>query len=341
MGEARRQEGFTLLELLVAVTIMVIVTSQLFMVFSSQKRAFHANQRVLDVQEDARLVLDLIAFDTRQAGFMVPRIAGVSSEDGGNAAADRLCVSDVAYVAEPRIGGPPTVLDSRSDHFNTTGVTSFQDGSHVVVATLDIDGSSAFDGTAPNDFDVTGGVRGVIIANGQSTVCAEIVGVDDVNRTIELDKNYDWTNFQAPLGDPAAARVAPAVIYEVDPNTNTLTRNGMTLATSVEDLQVEYWVDNRTRNGVIDGAPAGDPSTEFPVHDLNGNPGWPIDTSRIRRIRVSVMTRTDMREVNADGTEKLMGTSLRPALANRAASNVPDGFQRRRFVASVLPKNLM
>ena len=78
MRDLYRQDGFTLLELLIAVSILVIVTSQLFMVFSSQKRTFSANQRVLDVQEDARLVLDLIAFDARQAGYMVPRIVGVS-----------------------------------------------------------------------------------------------------------------------------------------------------------------------------------------------------------------------------------------------------------------------
>lgn len=337
MKDLRRQDGFTLLELLIAVTVLVIVTSQLFMVFSSQKRTFHANQRVLDVQEDARLVLDLIAFDARQAGFMVPRAVGVSSEDGGNAAADRFCISDPSYFAEPVVG-TPTVLDSRSEHFTTTAITSYST-SQITVATADVDGSAAFDGSGPDDFGGT--TRGIIISDGRQSLCALIQADSDGDpTTIQIDRDPDWgaggLNFD---GNPAV-RAAPAVIYELNPATNTLTRNGMTLANSVEDFQVEYWVDNRTRNGAIDGAPS-DANTEFPIHDLNADPGWAMDTSRVRRVRVSVITRTDMREVNPDGTEKITGMSGRPALANRNAAAAPDGFQRRRFVATVMPKNLM
>jgi prepilin-type N-terminal cleavage/methylation domain-containing protein len=333
MKDLRRQDGFTLLELLVAVTIMVIVTSQLFMVFSSQKRTFHANQRALDVQEDARLVLDLIAFDARQAGFMVPRIAGVSSEDGGNAGPDRLCVSDPGYFPYP-VTGTASVLDTRSAHLTTTTAINVSDGDNKLdVTTLDIDGSQAYDGTSPVDF-VQG--SGVIVSDGARTVCATITGLS--GNELELDRVV------AGLTE-ASTRVAPAIIYQVadsdgDGRFDTLTRNGMTLATSVEDLQVEFWVDNRTPNGLIDGPPTGDPLTEFPIHDLNTSPGWAIDTSRIRRVRVSVMTVTNMREVNPDGTEKITATAGRPALANRAAG-APDGRQRRRFVASVMPKNLM
>jgi prepilin-type N-terminal cleavage/methylation domain-containing protein len=341
MTGLRRETGFTLLELLIAVTVMSIVTAQLFMVFSSQKRTFHANQRALDVQEDARLVLDLIAFDARQAGFMVPRIVGVSSEDGGNAGSDRLCLSDPGFFAYPVTGGPGSVLDSRSAHFTSTGVTTFPAQNEVVVDTLDIDGSAAFDGTSPNDFDVSGGPKGVIISSGSKSVCARVTAVNDLpaERRLTLDKNYDWIGLG--FDSNPAVRVAPAIIYEVADATDTLTRNGMALATSVEDLQIEFWVDNRVRNGAIDGPPTGDAATEFPVHDLNSAPGWTVDPSRIRRIRVSVLTRTDTREVNPDGTEKIMATSVQPALANRAAGNVADGFQRRRFVASIMPKNLM
>ena len=328
MTGLRKEAGFTLLELLIAVTVMVIVTSQLFMVFSSQKRTFSASQRTLDVQEDARLVLDLVAFDARQAGFMVPRIAGVSSEDGGADDPDRLCVSDPSYFDYPPPAGPGSVLDNRGEHYTTTGVTALGVNS-VTVTTLDIDGSFAFDGSDANDFGVPG--VGVIVADGQKSLCARLESIN--GNVLTLDRDL-------PGLTQAAVRVAPAVIYEVD-GTDTLTRNGMTLATSVEDLQVEYWVDNQIRNGQIDGAPTGDAATEFPIHDLNANPGWTVDPSRIRRFRVSVLTRTDMREVNADGTEKIMGTSGRPALANRAADAVPDGFQRRRFVSSVMPKNLM
>jgi prepilin-type N-terminal cleavage/methylation domain-containing protein len=341
MDARNRQAGFTLIELLIAVAVMAIVTAQLFMVFSSQKRTFSANQRALDVQEDARLVLDLIAFDARMAGFMVPRIVGVASEDGGANAADRLCVSDPSYFPYPDTAAVVTQLDSRSEHYTTTNVTDLN-ASEITVATLDLDGSQAFDGTGSVDFVAS---AGVIVSNGGKSFCAGIIptGVDQANLKLTIDRSPDW----AAIGIDATSgnvRAAPAIIYEVDPDTNEIRRNGVTLASSVEDLQVEYWVDNRTRNGQIDGNPTGDACTEFPVHDLNAALGgctWTMDTSRIRRIRVSVLTRTDMREVNPDGSERITGYSGRPALANRAAAAVVDSFQRRRFVASIMPKNLL
>ena len=86
--------GFTLTELMVALALTGIIASQLFLVLKLQHQSYSSNERALDVQGAARLVVDLLSSDVRMAGFMVPERVAIASGDGGAAAPDRLCVSD-------------------------------------------------------------------------------------------------------------------------------------------------------------------------------------------------------------------------------------------------------
>jgi prepilin-type N-terminal cleavage/methylation domain-containing protein len=239
--------GFSLVEMLIAVVILGVITAQMFSLFNAQKRVYIANQRVLDVQEDTRLVLDLISFDARMAGFMIPRIAGVASVDGGvgpNNASDRLCISDSSYFDFPTATGTSDALDEAAKHLDA-GRVVFANFNQVDVLGMDVDGDNG-----PIDY---GAGRGIIISDGQNTHCARILTVTPPNQIVLAPGH------EIPAGMMTIAsqvRAVPALIYEVNENTLTLTRNSLTLATSVEDLQVEYWVDNAIvpPNGVIDGA---------------------------------------------------------------------------------------
>ena len=314
----RRSEGFTLMELLVASAIMAIVVSQLMLVFTAQRRATVVNDRVLDVQEGARTVIDLLTFDVRMAGFMVPRVAAISSEDGGTTDPDRICISDSSYFNAPLDGTKSESMDNRDSHFSKAILTDVQVGS-VTVVSLDIDE----DGGA-NDF-VAG--AGIIVSNGSKTHCAGIEGF--AGNIVDFDNDHTMPGglFSNP---PTGVFAVPAIIYELDAVNLTLTRNGVTLATSIEDLQIEYWVDAQVEDGIA----AGD---EWPVHDLNTPPGaLTMNTERIRRVRLSVVSRT----ATGDGqAEENFQRFFRPGNANRNAG-ARDEFRRRRFAASVAPRNI-
>ena len=328
-SKARNDRGFTLIELLIASAVLGVVSSQVFMVLNTQKRVYISSERVLAVQGDSRTVLDLITFDTRMAGFMVPKIAALSSVDGGANAADSFCISDTSYFDFPTGGAPSQSLDSASEPFNTSGVISFPSANAVNATTLDIDGVNG-----ANDFGGPG--RGIILSDGVRS---------PLRPHHRHHRQPDRLHAAPPRGrlDRGNSRVVPAVIYEHnDMNALppalplSLSRNGLTLATGVEDLQIEYWVDNSPLgllNGVVDNA------NEFPVDDLNNQPGpATMDTSAIRRIRISVITRTDRTE---GGVSQEFNTQRRPANANRVQSNTADQFKRRRFRTSVLPRNLL
>ena len=128
MRNPRRSAGFTLMELTVALAVMGIITAQLMLVFTSQRRATVVNDRVLDVQEGARVVVNLLSYDARMAGLMVPRRSGIASVDGGFSDPDRICISDSSYFLMPLDGTKSPSLDNRDSHFDTAEVASISRG---------------------------------------------------------------------------------------------------------------------------------------------------------------------------------------------------------------------
>ncbi len=338
-AQLRSSAGFSLIELMVSVAVFGLITAQLLVVFSNQKRVYSSNERALDVQEQARLTLDLVSFDTRMGGFMVPQWTAVSSVDGGDDASDRFCVSDASYFD---FTGAPSPLDTKTLPFDGAQVTALS-ADRVTVSSLDIDGSApVIDFLAPT---VAGGGNGggIIISSPTETFCARITRI--VGNVIYFE-DHD-TDDTVEFGDATAyitsgvgpqLRAVPAQVYEVDPAALELRRNGLLLASSIEDMQIEYWLDNAgTPNGVQDA------DTEFPVNTLN-NPdppagAIPADMSTVRRVRVSVLARTNQEEAADSAHGRIVGG--RPALANRLAAVAPDRFRRRSFSASILPRNLV
>ena len=337
-NDVRSSAGFSLVELMIATAVFGLITAQLLVVFSNQKRVYSSNERVLDVQEQARLTLELISFDTRMGGFMVPRWSAVSSVDGGDDDADRFCVSDASYFD---FTGAPSPLDSKTLPFDGASVTSVS-ADHVTVSSLDIDGSApAVDFLAPTAAGAGNG-GGIIVSSPTETFCARITRIAGNNIYFEdhqIDDDVQHGNATAYIsGLSAQLRAVPAQIYEVNQDALELRRNGLLLASSIEDMQVEYWLDNAgVPNGVQDA------DTEFPVNTLNDPdpPGGaiPADMSMVRRVRISVLARTASEEGGDSAHGRLLGG--KPALANRLAPAATDLFRRRSFSASILPRNLV
>lgn len=304
----RSETGFTLVELLIALFVLAVVTSQLFLVFTTQKEAYVTNERILDVQEDARLVMDLLVSETRMAGFMVDGETAISSVDGGAGGSDIFCVSD------------PGVFDE------TEVVTAVERFDSAVVSALDAGGDIAtLSSAAEFDLDSDGNVdfvegRGIIISDGANTHCARITLIDTATRQIDYAPLIDDPTAYAL----ASTRAVPAVVYEVGAGGGLgLSRNNMLLSSEVEDLQVEFGVDANL-DDVLDETD----SAEFPLDTLTGT-----SPERVRSVRLTVITRTAQADPEYDGPGF-------PGAANRDAG-ASDGFRRRRFIARALPRNLL
>jgi DNA-binding XRE family transcriptional regulator len=181
------------------------------------------------------------------------------------------------------------------------------------LAEFDIDGSGG------SDFGIG---QGIIISDGTTQHCARITDeTSGTSNQIEFTPDLPTVGLATSDFTLASIRVVPAVVYEVD--ANGLRRNNMLMSDEVEDLQVEYGLDING-DDVVDTS---DPN-EFPIDSLVGS-----DPSQIRTLRITGTTRTSQQdpEFNGPGFE---AAANRPSTAN-------DGRRRRRFVASVLPRNLL
>ena len=301
------QHGFTMVELLIALVIFSIVIAQAFAMFGVQHVTQAKTGRALEIQQDVRLVSDAVMFDVRQAGFLVPRVAGIASRDGGAGGPDALCVSDSSVLAEAEV-------TAALNHFDRAGISAVAAGATAVTIAA---GHLDIDNDGNDDFSVG---AGIIISDGVNSHCAR-VGPAIAGNSVQFTP-------AAPVAIAATGRAVPAAIWQIAAGTNNLTRNGLQLSSQIEDLQVEFGVDD---DG--DGQFTAD---EFPIDSLNENSPFNSDPSEIRQVRVSVVARTDAQD------DDVLGGGP-PAVANHTGGAVgtADGFRRRLITTSVLPRNLL
>jgi len=64
-----RQDGFTLVELMVAMSIFLLILVGIFQLFDPSRNAYQVSTRKLDVQQNARVAMDRMARQLRMTGY--------------------------------------------------------------------------------------------------------------------------------------------------------------------------------------------------------------------------------------------------------------------------------
>ncbi len=289
MAARTAKSGFSLIELLVTLGITSIVMVEVLGMLYSQIQVHTSQKRVVDSQEDSRLIANMLLHDAGTAGFMIPGIVGISSVDGGIGNPDRFCATDLSVMNETNIAEETDRFDAASVSATVgAGVGSVQ----LVALEMDIDSDG------DDDFVIG---SGLIISNGTRSHCARIVSLagNTVSFTPSTPGGFSMTTTNA--------LAAPAVIYEI--SGTTLLRNNVLLSPHVEDLQVEFAVDTNGDGQIGLG--------EFPINSLDT-----AVVANVRAVQISILTRTSVENI------KLSGPG-RQAVANRNAAGVADGFRRR------------
>jgi prepilin-type N-terminal cleavage/methylation domain-containing protein len=80
----RRQDGFTLVELMVAMSIFLLILVGIFQVFDPSRNAYQVSERKLDVQQNARVAMDRMARQIRMAGYFPENIDADNTNDLSN-----------------------------------------------------------------------------------------------------------------------------------------------------------------------------------------------------------------------------------------------------------------
>jgi type IV pilus assembly protein PilW len=68
-------QGFTLIETMVAMSITVIISAAAFTILTTTNKALRANEQIVDTQQNVRIAMELLSRDIKMAGFGNPGVA--------------------------------------------------------------------------------------------------------------------------------------------------------------------------------------------------------------------------------------------------------------------------
>ncbi len=201
----KRRSGFTLIELMIAMAILLVVVAYLTEMLTRQGRAYTVVDQVTEAQQNLRAIADLLEREVRVTGFMVPEGAAVCGVDQTNGS-DVLFVSD-ADALDPANENQLGISASIVGGFTGTGGNESITLDNKVIDGLpfyDTDG----DGAADSDFlESVNPFRtgGVIVADrgdpGRGVACGIVTNVNSGSNTIRVDFT---SNGAAPAGTPLA-----------------------------------------------------------------------------------------------------------------------------------------
>jgi len=209
------QAGFTLIELMVALTLSLLVVGGSLATFKVQQNAFERQGAMGEVEQNIRFGLDMIVEEVRQAGYLTNldidrvvltpinnnAVGGDGMVDGQDAITVRYAVGDGTATL---VTASPTV---------------------VQISTLDLDGDGVGDlnPAAINPLDNTTWIP-VILSNGYRNSQAEsarvsgVVGLGPGNFQVTLTKVADDVGNDGDLDGTSygGAILHLALLYEVD-----------------------------------------------------------------------------------------------------------------------------
>ncbi len=322
-----RQNGFTLVEMMIVAALLGVLVTGVMSFFTTQKKNASVNTQIVEVQQNSRLLGDLFEEDIRHAGLLVP-------ESGAICVVDRLPTPDSFFVSDA------DAIDSTDELRNDLGARIQGGAVNIGVGTqtlaldtlviefttpnaaYDLDG----DGVADSDFRVGGGVIITDAGNpSRGAACGFISEIFTAGPQIVISIESAVLAGLPGGAAPVDLVAIPAHGYTIN-NASQLMRDGMLIANDVEDLQIAVFVDAND-NQTID------------VNEYQGDGVGPdfvstaIDISDVREIRANFVLRTRLNDLdNPNGRFQ--------NAENRTPIATPDGFRRRSYSATVRLRNV-
>jgi len=318
---SRSQSGFTLVELMIAMTLSLLLGGAIVTIFVNNSYSFSQDENVARMQDDARHALREIAFDIRMAGFygdlhlpeaVTPNAGLTIGIDCGPAGELNWMYRTVNAGAGESLS--ITALDNATNAAAAGAHSCFESGELLegtdVLSIKRVAGAPAAALTAGNVYLRTNGTVGLLF-NGPSLTAPPIVVNPPFADWAYRPSIYYIRQYANAPGDnvPTLCKktlrgTPPAMVTEC-------------LATGIENLQIEYGIDTDED---------GNPNTYMTSPSIS-------DMQRVVAARLFLLARTteiDSRYTN-DKTYSI----------SNAPSFVPgDAFHRRVFSTSVAIQNI-
>jgi prepilin-type N-terminal cleavage/methylation domain-containing protein len=101
--QAGPQSGFSLIELMVALTVTLVVTGAIYGLLAGGQSAFRREPELTDRQQNARIALNLIMRDIANAGSGMPKFIQTFSQNLDNCTNSTTCPVDTGRITRPDV----------------------------------------------------------------------------------------------------------------------------------------------------------------------------------------------------------------------------------------------
>jgi type IV pilus assembly protein PilW len=323
----RKDRGYSLVELMIAIVIGAILIAASSATYIAQNRSYTVQESVSEINSQAKIALDLIANDIRSAGFGIPAdlnadpINGfttiITPVDSANSS-DTITVLSNSMTGDlwPSGVGPESIACPALVQMGTIQVNINSNGSDLPNTTnrsfLSIDGvnfvmvqsCALVNGNCTNPITIDR-----LVLQDFPLLDTNASGNCDTGRPVYLVQNTTFCvdgNMTLRRGDAGVAAC--------------LAGGGEEIAEFIEDLQFSYGLDAND-DGMLDGGAF-----------IDGN--LVIDPSDIAAVRINILARADRPDVNYGGQGNPPAS-----IENRNHAQTNDNFRRRWWQTTVTLRN--
>ena len=324
----RRQQGVTLVELMVALAIGLLVTVAMLKVYVDASQMYRFNEGLARVQENGRFSLEFIRRDARVAGFW-GCYSDAALSNGVSAGSDayiNVAAGHITGTSDDGLNSSDSITfrsATGSGSPLTTGMSGTGAGVTVESAGALSVGTAVLISDCENGdlFQVTG-IAGTTLAHAAAA---------DANRSPNLSKAYaagarvyearQATLCIAPGADPSQ----PALRRLINPTSGqTCASNGDELLEGVENMQILYGEDTDADADGTNGDGTANRYVAFGTSDL--------DIDRIVSIRISLLMRSINNNLTTEPSPYIFnGSTVTPGLT--------DKYLRKVFTTTVTLRN--
>lgn len=310
-----KEYGFTLIELMMTIVMMMLAMAVGYTYFYGSQRASTHRTLSAEMEDNARMAMDVVARNLRATGFLVDFKKYPSISDGINTSS-----SKIVHINSTT--GPDQIICVASNARQIGSLNAdAKRGSTYLEIKLDNASTIKIGDILGIGYSTTGIVQNVTISGNIATVTLS-------------DSTILRVDTPGPKAGPPATPGAPVFLLsslplfkiENDPSSGkpVLYMGTQPLAENIEDLQVEYGVDRNKDDTIFV-----DEWTSAPTTD---------DYELIRLARITIIARTD-REIK--GYEKqIPHIDAADHIWDQSAPDYKDGYMRFMMQRVVKLRNM-
>ncbi len=206
--QAGPQSGFSLIELMVAITVTLVVSGAIYGLLSGGQSAFRREPELTDRQQNARVALNLIMRDIANAGSGMPKFIQTFSQNLNNCTNSTTCPVDTGRITRPDV---PAEVPDELEMLTNSGAKENEPACHTAgqgnstqVTTVRNTGSSVGDNQIVLLFTTSGQwtIRNVVSTNSNNSSAGNCDGGPQANHSnLNFNSgNNDITGLNKPSG---------------------------------------------------------------------------------------------------------------------------------------------